>query len=199
MKTKAFLGSTVVVAAYTACLHFINGSVSVAFSKPLPSGYEFVVSNDSPVEQTIEHFRIEPQSGTKVMWEATETTYVKLDKQGRLPPGEVPAAEFHDLDGQAIDSQQRMNFRVPPLTDWATMRSKASLVSVTYRAVPTEPLLRYTAKALEYMGVIDLSNSRHYLVIDDYWTPTTKTEKNAAIRQACAEHAELRQYRMCDD
>ncbi|MEX3999693.1 hypothetical protein AB4Y38_12435 [Paraburkholderia sp. EG285A] len=199
VKTKAFLGSTAVAAVYTAFLHFVNGSVSVAFSKPLHPGYEFVVSNDSPVEQTIEHFRIEPENGSKVIFKATETMGVPLDSRGRVPAGRVPAAEYHDLDGQAVGSQQRMNFRVPPLIDWAAMRSEASLVSVTYRAIPKQPLLRYTAMVLEYLGVVTLTDSQHYLVIDDYWTPTTKTEKNAAIRQACAEHAELRQYRMCDD
>ncbi|MCP1121431.1 hypothetical protein [Robbsia andropogonis] len=156
------------------------------------------MSNDSPVEQTIEHLRIEPEHGTELMMEATETMQVTLDSQGRFPAGRIPASEFHDLDGQAIESQQRMSFRVPPLTDWAKMRTRASLVSITYRAVPTEPLLKYTADALENLGVVTLAGSQHYLVIDDYWTSTSQVGRKAAIRQACTEHVELRRFRMCD-
>ena len=163
--------------------------------------YEFQLKNDTPADFTVKSFRIEPPRKQDVIYTITEDVYANIDDQGRvsLPEIYVPAAEFKDLDGQRLQANSSLKFRVPPLSSrtWAT--PEAAIVEMHYELEPSNHMLSTIEKLLNTVGFHSRVQSIRYLVIDNYWTISPSTSINEAIHIFCRDNESMAKSSTCKD
>ena len=77
----------------------------------------------------------------------------------------VPAAEFRELDGQKIDANSTLKFRVPPLSSSFWMEPEATIVDIRYELEATNPVLSALELVLQAVNLRSTERSIRYLVV----------------------------------
>lgn len=185
------IGSGLLLVLLQVSFNYINESVTVSFIRPLGSGYEFKVTNSSPVDYTIEKFRVFPDVNQEVVFILTKDILIELPVDGygvSVPGGNetyIPAYEFKELDGIDISSNSSEVFRVPPLSARAYYKPAAMIVFIEYKVMPTNLFINSFHKKLASFGWINSVTKSKYLVSGDYWTPLSLTSEISALEAAC--------------
>lgn len=182
-------GSGLLVFAAESGYSYWKGSVSIDYVKPTGRSYEFVITNDSPVEHVIESFRVYPDLDQSLIFTITEDVIATFDENGvDLPGGNetyIPAFEFKELDGFTIDGGSRKSFRVPPLSARSYYKPEAMLVFTEYQAYPSNKLLRTLERAFRFLGFGSSTKKNKYLVSGDFWSPVPLDQEVSALDSAC--------------
>ncbi len=195
------VASGLLVLILTTSYHFLSGDISLEFVKPLDSGYEFKLKNDTPSDDIVKKFRIIfPHQSVIVT--TTRDVYATLDAHGHitLPGGNssyVPASEFRELDGRLLPANSSINFRIPPLSSRSWMQPDAMIVQIAFQTTPKHDLLAYLNSALNVIGLHSKETTIRYLVVSNYWTVTQSSSTKEAIRIACRDNDSLAKLNIC--
>jgi len=193
-------GSGFVFGMANAGYDYIMGDLSLAYSKPIGQGYELIMANDGPFERVIDTFRVTFPPGQQVIYTVTQDTPMPFENGKVTMPGGptwVPAAEFKELDGQAIGAHSQLKFRVPPLSNKSWLLPQASLVSVHFSSLPANPLLNSVEKILRRLHLVDQEQVFDFLIVDNYWSPVKSGTLKDAITQACREDSNISSGETC--
>ncbi|TKF94601.1 hypothetical protein FCV71_19655 [Vibrio lentus] len=186
-----FIGSGLLLLALQVSFDYINKGVNISFTKPLISGYEFKATNRSPIDYTVEKFRVYPDFKQQVVFTLTKDILGKLqfDEDGVSIPGGnetyIPAYEFKELDGVEIKSSLSEAFRIPPLSARDYYEPAAMVVFIEYEVMPTNPFIRSFHQKLSSFGWVSSVKKNKYLVTGDYWTPLSLNSEISALETAC--------------
>lgn len=185
------IGSGLLLVSLQVSFNYINESVTVSFVRPLGSGYEFKVTNSSPVDYVIEKFRVFPDFNQEFVFAITKDILIEslIDGYGFSVPGGnetyIPAYEFKELDGVDIPSNSSEVFRVPPLSARAYYKPAAMIVFIEYEVMPTNFFINFFHRKLASFGWINSVTKNKYLVAGDYWTPLSLSSEISALETAC--------------
>lgn len=181
---------------------YFMGNIYLEFVQPVGRSYEFQFKNDTPADFTVRKLRIEPPRTQDVVYTFTEDVYVTKDNQGNIlfPGGNliyVPAAEFKELDGQAILANTSLKFRVPPLASRSWIKPEAVIVKVYYDLEPSNSVLSKFENILHSIGIYSRAHSIRYLVIDNYWMVSSSTSIHEAISIFCRDNDLMANLSVC--
>ena len=195
-------GSGILVAILGAAYQHYAGSLSLEFVQAIGRAYEFQLKNDTPSDQTVKMFRIDPPRTQKVIYNVTEDVYATVDSQGRvtLPGGNVsyvPAAEFKELDGRKLLANTSTKFRVPPLSSRPWMAPNATIVDVRFELESSNSALAALESLLDVTGLRTRTRTIRYLVIDNYWAVSQSTSIDEAIRVFCRDNDSMAKSSAC--
>ena len=110
----------------------------------------------------------------------------------------VPAAEFRELDGQKIDANSTLKFRVPPLSSSFWMEPEATIVDIRYELEATNPVLSALELVLQAVNLRSTERSIRHLVVNNYWTISQSNGLDEALRVACRDDDSLSKSDVCD-
>lgn len=174
----------------TTAYNFIVGDVSIRFDKPYGRYYAFTMENDSPSDQIIENFKVIYPEGQPLVGRTTRAIYADkvLGKGVTLPGGNIgwiPTVEFSELDGREINAGKTLKFRLPPSSSIDYIELEAAIFDLVYRTHPTNGLLAHMDSALKWIGLRSNEIKTRYVMVDNYWSPTSSNSMNEALRIAC--------------
>ena len=201
----AFLaGSGVLLVVLTGAYQYFAGNVSLEYVQAVGRAYEFELRNDTPSDKKIVYFRVDPPTNQQVVYETTRDIYARVGSDGQvtLPGGNVsyvPAAEFEELDGQKLDANSSIKFRIPPLSSQPWMEPNATIVDVRYQLESENILLLGLERTLAIFSFRPREYSMRYLVIDNYWTSSRSESLDEAIRVYCRENSEAATTNICNE
>ncbi len=195
------IASGILLALLKVAYQYFAGNISLEFVQAIGKAYEFQLKNDTPADFTVKSFRIEPPRKQDVVYTITEDVYANIDDHGRisLPEIYVPAAEFKDIDGQRLQANSSLKFRVPPLSSRTWAAPEAAIVEVHYELEPANLVLSTIEKLLNTVGTNFRARSIRYLVIDNYWTISPSTSINEAIHIFCRDNESMAKSSICED
>lgn len=202
-KLAAILVASGVLAALSgAAYQQLAGDIQLEFLRPMGRAYEFQLRNDTPSDRRVISFRIQAPLPQNVVYKVTEDLYATVDEHGdvSLPGGNVsyvPAAEFRELDGQVIEANSSVKFRVPPLSSRSWMTPEAAIVGVHYETASTNALLSAVDKVLVAFDFRDPVKTVRYIVIENYWAVTHSSSINEAIRVYCRDNDAMVRAAVC--
>ncbi len=202
-KLAAILVASGLLAALAgAAFQQLAGDVRLEFLQPIGRAYEFQLHNDTPSDKRILSFRIQAPLPQNVVYKVTEDLYATIDEQGRvsLPGGNVsyvPAAEFRELDGQVVEANSSVKFRVPPLSSRSWMTPEAAIVDVYYETASTNALLSAVDKLLAAFDFRAPAKTVRYIVIENHWAVTHSSSLNEAIRVYCRDNDAMARAAVC--
>jgi hypothetical protein len=198
-----WLGSTgMLVAMTTAAYQYFFSNVNMEFLQSVGRGYEFQLKNDSPADWIVRSFRVIPPNPQQVIYRITEDVYADQLPSGQLvlPGGNVsyvPAAEFHELDGQRVQANSATKFRMPPLSSRTWMEPVATIVNIEFELVPSNRVLAGIEWLLSQTGMRSNVKSKRYLVVDNYWIVSNSDAPDEALRVACRDNDSLARTSSC--
>ena len=183
---------------------YIEGSVSLEFVQALGRGYEFRLTNGTPADKTITRFRVVSPPRQQLIYHITQDIYARQDPDGKaeLPGGNlsyIPAVEYKELDGRKIRANSDVKFRVPPLSDRPWMEPDAAIFSIKYETESSNPMLSSLEHALSKVGLRSSSETVKYLVVNNYWIPTSSNSVGEAIRIFCRDNEDVASAGICRD
>jgi hypothetical protein len=190
------------ILATAVYLHFF-GNVTLQYERALERGYEFSLKNDTWSDRTIEHFRVRFPVDQKVVFKITKDisgTFNEKANSIRLPSGnihEVPASNFIELDGRVIPANEKIKFRMPPLSNHSWVEPDATLVVAEYNFKSTNRVLAAADRALSFIGLSADQHSARFVVLNNDWWSTNATSKDEAIRQLCRDDANFQRDPTC--
>lgn len=193
------LATALATAAY---FHFF-GNVTLQYERALDRGYEFSLRNDTPSDRTIGQFRLRFPVDQKVVFKITKDIFGTLNEKAdsiRLPGGnihEVPASNFRELDGRVISANEKIKFRIPPLSNHSWVEPDATIVVAEYSFKSTNRVLAAADWALSFIGLSADQHSARFVVLNNNWWPTNVTSKDEAIRQLCRDDANFQRDPTC--
>lgn len=202
-RVVAFLaGSGILVALLGSVYQYASGNAPLEYVQVVGRSYEFQLKNETPSDKTVKSFRIDLPRVQQVVYRVTEDIYANVDKDGQvtLPGGNisyVPAAEFKELDGQRLPANSILKFRVPPLSSRPWMQPEATIVDVHLELESSNLALRGIERLLAAVGLRSPARSVRYLVVDNYWTISSSTSLDEAIRVFCRDNDEMAKSSVC--
>ncbi|WP_148051322.1 hypothetical protein [Pseudomonas chlororaphis] len=181
---------------------FLVKDVTLEFIRPYGRYYIFQLSNETPVDQLVKSFSVSPPGSQSFIFKITKDIYGDIDFNGSatLPGGNIswiPAVEFHELDGKALQAHSTHKFRMPPLSSRDYMQPMAAIIEIQYDVLPSNTVLAGLDKILRVIGLRNASTKIRYLVVDNYWHETRSESLGEAIRIACRDSDSLRSD-LCD-
>ncbi|WP_217525887.1 hypothetical protein [Vibrio metschnikovii] len=185
------MGSGLLLVMLQVSFNYFDKGVAISFTKPLNSGYEFKITNNSPIDYTVEKLRIYPDFNQKIVFTLTQDILAELqvDEDGVSIPGGnetyIPAYEFKELDGVEIESNRSEAFRVPPLSARDYYKPEAMIVFIEYEVMPTNSFISAFHRQLVVFGWVNSVTKNKYLVSGDYWTPLSLNSEISALETAC--------------
>ena len=178
--------------------------MSLEFVQALGRGYEFRLTNGTPADKTITRFRVVAPPRQQLIYHITQDIYAHQEPDGKaeLPGGNlsyIPAVEYKELDGRKILANSDVKFRVPPLSDRPWMEPDAAIFSIKYETESSNPMLSSLEHVLSKVGLQSSSETIKYLVINNYWIPTSSNSPGEAIRIFCRDNEDLASAGICRD
>lgn len=192
----------VLLALATAAYSHIFGNVSLQYERALDRGYEFSIRNNTPSDRTIRQFRLRLPD-QKVIYTTTKDILATVNEKTNsisLPGGnihEVPASNFRELDGRVIPANEKIKFRIPPLSNHPWVEPDAIIVVAEYSFKSTNRVLATADWALSFIGLSTDQHLTRFVVLNNNWWPTNVTSKDEAIRQLCRDDANLQRGSTC--
>ncbi|WP_348727768.1 hypothetical protein [Rheinheimera texasensis] len=199
-----FVGSGLLVVLYGATYQHFVGNVSLEFIQSVGRAYEFQFKNDTPSDRTLKTFRIELPRVQRVVFKISDNLplHVNSDGQLTLPGGNlsyVPATEFKELDGQRLQANSSLKFRIPPLSSRSWMVPEATIVDVHYELESSNSALWALEEFLSVIGIQSSIRTNRYLVVDNYWTLSQSTSIDEAIRIFCRDNEDMSKSSTCSN
>ncbi|MDY0917608.1 hypothetical protein [Pseudomonas viridiflava] len=182
--------------AITTAYNFIVEDVSLKFVKPFGRYSIFELENDSPSDQTIESFTVTFPEGQPLVARTTRDVYGNQSDTGEitLPGGNagwIPTVEFSELNGQIISANKKKTFRLPPASSIDYLKLEAGVFDIKYYTHPNNKILRSIDDGLKWIGLKNTDTKIRYLMVNNYWSPTTSTSLNEALKLACRDDRSL--------
>jgi len=201
---KLFVGSGVLALLLTGVYQYAEGGVSLEFVRALGRGYEFQLKNGTPADKTVTRFRVVAPPSQHLIYHTTQDLYANRNADGSatLPGGNVsyiPATEYKELDGRQVSANSDIKFRVPPLSDRPWMEPDAAFFSIKYEIESTNPALSALEHILSAIGLRPKQEIIRYLVVNNYWIPTSSRSPQEAIRIFCRDNNDVASASMCRD
>jgi hypothetical protein len=194
-------GAVTVIA--TLSYKFVVGTVDFEFIKESGRGYELKLINNSPVERTINSFRIVPDFKQQVVFKITKGVYAEETKDGVILPGgnitSIPAYEFKEIDGYDLSADDSLIFKAPPLSSRDYLSPEAMLIYVKYKTTPKNKLFSSIESVLTKFGFHDSENLKPYIVSSNYWNPVSQTKDVDVMKIACRDDDQFNNSGSCRD
>ncbi|WP_145997219.1 MULTISPECIES: hypothetical protein [Ralstonia] len=198
---KFLVGSGISALLATGAYQYLVGDVSLEFVQALNRGYEFQLKNATPSDKVVKRFRVSAPS-QQLVYHTTQDLYANITPDGKveLPGGNInyiPAAAYKELDGQKILANSEKKFRLPPLSDRPWMEPDAAIFSIQYEIESSNPILSSLEHALTWIGLRSTLVTVKYLVVSNYWIPTTSDSPGEAMRIFCRDNHGLASASIC--
>lgn len=197
-------GSGLLAMLVAGAYQYVEGSVSLEFVQALGRGYEFRITNATPADKTITHFRVVAPPRQQLIYHVTQDIYAHQDPDGKveLPGGNssyIPAVEYKELDGREISANSDIKFRVPPLSDRPWMEPDAAIFNIRYEIESSNPVLSSLEGVLNAARLRSNEKTIKYLVVNNYWIPTSSDSSGEAIHIFCRDNEDLASAGICRD
>lgn len=200
--SAVLIASGLLAALLGAAYQYFAGDVQLEFLQPVGRAYEFQLRNGTPSDRRVVSFRIQAPLPQNVVYKVTEDVHATVDEQGRVSlrggnVSYVPAAEFRELDGQIVEANASVKFRVPPLSSRSWMAPEAAIVVAHYETASANALLSTVEKVLAASGFRPGVKTVRYIVIENYWAVTHSTAIDEAIRVYCRDNDAMARATVC--
>jgi hypothetical protein len=196
---KFFVAPGILIALFSTLYQYLTGGVSLEYIQAYERKYDFELKNQTPINWIIESFRFQPLVNQTILYKTTAPAYLKkgIDGQPIMPETFVPAAGFSELDGRVLQSNDTLKFRAPPLSNISYMQPSATVIDIDYKLRPSNKIIRLSEQILVYLGLHSDHTTIRYLVVDNYWSVTTSTSPEEAIRIYCRDNLDQQSKSIC--
>jgi hypothetical protein len=185
----------------TGIWNLFNSDVTLEYLKPVGRGYEFKLTNNTIFNKQISYFKVSPEENQQFSFKITENVNGKFTDEGVELPGGIdmyiPSHEYKALDGKVIDSNSEIKFRIPPLISRSYLTPEAMMVVAHYELRSKNKAVKIVESIFDFFGLYEPISQQKYLVIENYWTPVDKENKETAFQSACRDNDMLSKTSIC--